>query len=90
MLADGSRVADVDLVIIAVCEAEVVVSCLEHFYLFLDKVSEATPRLWLNPRRGWTDFLEYVVDTLSNGLQFNVCYGGTRLSRRRRLGLVNW
>ena len=27
MLADGSRVADVDLVVNAVCEAEVVVSC---------------------------------------------------------------
>ena len=36
ILADGSRVADVDLVLHSVCEAEVVVSSREHIYVFLD------------------------------------------------------
>ena len=43
---------------------------------FLDEVSKARPRLWLNPRRGKANLLKYVVDTLSSGLQFNVCFWG--------------
>ena len=41
ILRDGSRVAYVDLVVDAVCEAEVVVFCLKQVYVFLDEVSES-------------------------------------------------
>ena len=36
MLADGSRVADVDLVLNAVCISQIVVFCREHVDVFFD------------------------------------------------------
>ena len=47
MLADKARVADFDLVVDAICEAEFVVSCVTQLYVFLDEILKAMPRLLL-------------------------------------------
>ena len=90
MVADESRVANVNDVANSVCEAQVDFLCRKHVYVYFCEVSEATSCFLFYPRGRKADFLEYVVDTLLSGLEYDVCDGGIRQRHKRRLGLVTW